>query len=125
MASFSILHFSYIFAPWEMELRPGLPSLGNFPGWIQENDDRSYFGTEKTLIQLSDVNFFGRRKYLPLSTIFRWQQKSTLSQPDWGGRRRRLSRWVPQNLQSPKNSSTKLPSSHHLACWKAINLARK
>lgn len=39
MASFSILHFSYNFAPWEMELRPGLPSLGNFPGWIQENDD--------------------------------------------------------------------------------------
>lgn len=39
MASFSILHFSYIFAPSERELEPGLPSLENFHGWAQENDD--------------------------------------------------------------------------------------
>lgn len=39
MASFSILHFSYIFAPCEMELKPIFPSLENFHGWVQENDD--------------------------------------------------------------------------------------
>lgn len=39
MVSFSILHFSYVFAPCEMELKPVLPSLETFHSWIQENND--------------------------------------------------------------------------------------
>lgn len=32
---------------------------------------------------------------------------------------------VPHNLQSPRSSSAKLPSSYHLACRRAVILARK
>lgn len=44
ITSFSLLRFSYVLAPYEIDLKSGLPCLENFHGWIQENG-----GQEKAL----------------------------------------------------------------------------
>lgn len=77
--------------------------------------------------QLSDANFFSRWTYLPLSAIFRWQKNSIFSQPGAfsqrvGRKGEGLLKGFLHNLQSPRNSSTKLPSSYLLACRKKLLL---